>query len=271
MSLHAEFSYLLPMQDKPYTYLYPPPAGIERETARYQSCLCEVRDARQGPETSLDVEGFRLVEQRSEVADFFDWAEVKSLYYRECATLARQLTGARLAIVFDHLVREREAGRPALGFGRADDGSPPAAVGRVHNDYTAASGRRRLGMQCPGMDGDTWDGRFSILNIWRPLVGEVLDTPLGVCDASSVASEDLVATDIHYPSRSGEIYLCTHAQGHRWHYYPRMRRDEALVFKSFDSAADVASFTPHAAFDLPQVPPDAPLRKSIETRVLLIY
>lgn len=271
MSITADFSYLQPMQEKPRTYLHQPPAGIERENARYASHACRVNDARQVRDTGLDVEGFRLLAERSEVADFLDWHEVRETYYRECADIVRRLTGARVAIVFDHLVRAREPGRPALGFGREGDGNKPAAVGRVHNDYTDASGRRRLGVQCPGMDGMSWEGRFAILNLWRPLVSEVLDTPLGICDARSVSQDDLVASDIHYKDRSGEIYLATHSPQHRWYYYPKMTRDEVLVFKSFDSAQDVARFTPHAAFDEPEIPPDAPLRRSIELRVLVIY
>jgi hypothetical protein len=51
-----------------------------------------------------------------------------------------------------------------------------------------------------------------------------------------------------------------------------MDRHEALVFKQYDSqVSGVARFTPHAAFDLPDVPADAPLRESIEIRCLVTY
>ncbi|WP_367162277.1 hypothetical protein [Methylibium sp.] len=51
-----------------------------------------------------------------------------------------------------------------------------------------------------------------------------------------------------------------------------MDRGEALVFKQFDSDPEVAArFTPHAAFDLPDAPPDAPLRESIEVRCLVTF
>ena len=121
------------------------------------------------------------------------------------------------------------------------------------------------------MQAERWNGRFAILNLWRPLVEQVLDTPLAMCDARSVTPDALVASDIHYQARSGEIYLVTHQPGHRWRYYPRMGRDEVLVFKSYDSAEDVARYTPHAAFDEPDVPPDAPPRRSIEARVLVVF
>jgi hypothetical protein len=49
-----------------------------------------------------------------------------------------------------------------------------------------------------------------------------------------------------------------------------MTRDEVLIFKQFDSAA-AARYTPHAAFEHPLAPPDAPPRVSIEIRCLLVY
>jgi hypothetical protein len=51
-----------------------------------------------------------------------------------------------------------------------------------------------------------------------------------------------------------------------------MRREEALVFKVFDSATDGrARFTPHASFDDPATPPGAPPRQSIEARTLAFF
>jgi len=41
-------------------------------------------------------------------------------------------------------------------------------------------------------------------DIWRSIAGPVLDTPLAVCDARSVAAGDLVVSEIRYPTRSGE-------------------------------------------------------------------
>jgi len=53
-------------------------------------------------------------------------------------------------------------------------------------------------------------------------------------------------------------------------YQPAVAR--ALVFKQYDSQVNgVAGFTPHSAFDLPDIPPDAPLRQSIEIRCLVTY
>jgi hypothetical protein len=216
---------------------------------------------------STEREGFELREARSAVRDFRDDEAVKRLYYPEVARLALEATGARHAYVFDHQVRRREADRAPLTFGRHGDGRQPGAAGRVHNDYTDASARRRLAV--------LWRGsphrRFAILNVWRSIGGPVLDTPLAVCDARSVAPQDLVTSDVHYPGRSGEIHLVQHSPRHAWHYFPRMDRHEALVFKQYDSSEASARYVPHAAFDLSDIPPHAPLRESVEARCLVVY
>ena len=49
-------------------------------------------------------------------------------------------------------------------------------------------------------------------------------------------------------------------------------RDEALVFKVYDSEKDGrARFTPHTSFDDPATPSGAPPRQSIEARALAFF
>jgi hypothetical protein len=51
-----------------------------------------------------------------------------------------------------------------------------------------------------------------------------------------------------------------------------MDRDEALVFKVYDSATDGrARFTAHSAFDDPTSPPNAAPRESIEMRTIAFF
>ena len=51
-----------------------------------------------------------------------------------------------------------------------------------------------------------------------------------------------------------------------------MQRNEALVFKCYDSEKDGrARWTAHAAFEDPTSPPDAPPRESIEIRTLALF
>jgi hypothetical protein len=51
-----------------------------------------------------------------------------------------------------------------------------------------------------------------------------------------------------------------------------MRRDEALVFKVYDSSKDGrARWSAHTAFDDPTAPPHARPRESIEIRTLAFF
>lgn len=269
----ARLGYLATSARRPVNYMYDPPDGVAKENCEYDFREVRIADGRRlTAATSVHVEGFGLWSAPSSVVDFQDQDEIARTYYAECVELACTATGGSSAFVFDHLLRKRETGRPPLTFGRSGDGRQPGSVGRVHNDYTDTSGQRRLGLVFPDAERAATVRRFCVVNIWRSVKGPIVDTPLAVCDARTVSARDLVASDIRYPDRTGEIYLFEHSDRHRWYYYPEMDRHEALVFKQYDSqVSGVARFTPHAAFDLPDIPSDAPLRESIEVRCLVVF
>lgn len=265
----GSLAYLVPQAEKPYQYMYTPMPGIVRENCRYEQRICDIVDARALPAPmSLESNGFELFDLPSQVSDFYDPVALADTYFGELEELACALTGGARAIVFDHQLRMREPGRPPLTFGRHGDGAKPAAVGRVHIDYSEASGKRRLALTIPTAAPEQ---PFVILNFWRPILHPAIDTPLAVCDAQSIAPEQLVAANILYPKRTGEIYLATYSPRHRWYYYPAMAPGEVLVFKHYDSrTAALTRGTAHCAFDDPTTPPDAPLRRSIEVRCLVL-
>jgi hypothetical protein len=264
--------YVEPGPDAPWQLMYEPPAGEPVTNCTFHQTPVLIRDLRAvAPRLSLDREGFELWDAPSSVRDFRDRESAEPAYVDEVIELALAATGARRALVFDQQLRRREAGRPAPTFGRHGDGRSPAAVGRVHNDYTKASGPRRAHAVLASHALAAPRGRFAIVNVWRSIKGAIVDTPLAVVDARSVDATDLVATEIRYVDRRGELHLVRANPLHRWGYFSTMDRDDALVFKQFDSLSGAACFVPHAAFDLPQVPPEAPLRESIEARVLVLY
>ena len=272
-SVEAGLSYLKHTNERPYNYMYEPPEGIPRQNCEYEQHWMRIADARSSsPRPSVHREGFELRDAPSAVIDFLDEEAIGSVYYKEMAELACVVTGAKRAYVFDHQVRKRESGRPALTFGRQDDGAKPAAAGRIHNDYSEESGRKRLARLLDDPGAAAAVERYSIVNIWRSIRGPVLDTPLALCDARTVSAADLVASEVRYRTRTGEIYLMEYSPRHQWSYFSAMDRHEALVFKQYDSqVSGVARYTPHAAFDHPDTPPDAPLRESIEIRCLVVY
>jgi len=128
--------------------------------------------------------------------------------------------------------------------------------------------RSLLGNEAPAL----LQRRFSIINVWRPILGPLQDAPLAICDASTVRPDQLVATDILYPDRLGQIYYVTEDPHHRWYYLPKMRSDEVWLFKSYDSdEAGRARFAPHTAFENPCVSGEIIPRQSIELRAFAFY
>lgn len=269
----ANMSYVRPTNERPHSYAYQPPQGLPWESHEYETHFVSIRDARHELiQPSIDREGFQLINAPTEVVDFMDEEEVKSTYYKEARDLVLSVTHAKEAYVFDHLVRRRDPHEVALSFGKRRIDAPAPANGRIHNDYTETSGRRRLPLAIVDANVSSKVKRFSIVNVWRSIRGPVLDTPLALCDARTVNASDLVVCDVRYESRTGEIYLSSFSESHRWSYFSKMDLDEALIFKQYDSQVNgVTRFTPHAAFDHPDTPRGTPPRESIELRCLVTY
>jgi len=169
-------------------------------------------------------------------------------------------------LVFDHTVRRRVWG----GIDRSA-GTPRQPVTVVHNDYTIDSGPQRVRDLMGDEAGELLNHRFEIVNVWRPIRGPLRDAPLAVCDATTVAFTDFVASDLVYRDRTGEIYRVKYNPAHRWFYAPEMQADEALLIKCYDSATDKAQFTAHSAFEDPTAPADVLPRESIELRTLVFH
>jgi len=266
--IEAALRYLEPMSDKPRSLEYEPPPGVPRTTAVYRDHTVTIRDVRPvASSLSLERQGFQVVTAASSVQDFRDEEAVRTRYYEETVSLLEELTGASRVVVFDHTIRRRIPGAADRAAG-----TPRQPVPRVHNDYTVKSGPQRVRDLLGEDANDLLRRRFSVINVWRPIRAPIQDAPLAVADAQSVDSDDLVATDLVYPDRTGEIYYVKFNPSHRWFYAPAMRRDEVMLIKCFDSADDGrARFVPHSAFVDPTTPADAPPRESIELRTLVFY
>jgi len=109
------------------------------------------------------------------------------------------------------------------------------------------------------------------VNAWRPLSEPIRVSPLALADGSSVPEDDLVACDLVYPDRTGEIFELSNNPAHRWYYFPEMRRTETVLIKGYDSMENgPVRFTPHSAFTHPDEHPGLPPRRSIEFRAVLM-
>jgi hypothetical protein len=211
---------------------------------------------------SLNREGFALRRHATAVANFFDPAEVRSTYYPEVEQLLKDATGATRAFAFEHDVRCVATAERRVRGARE-------AVKVVHDDYTAKSAPERAHLYLPDEAEALLQGPYAVINVWRPIKGPVLDTPLAVCDARTIAEEDLLPTE---QGVKHEVYLFNFSLSHRWYYFSAMSTSEVLLLKCFDSRFDgCARITAHSAFDLPAGSSQTASRQSIEVRALVFF
>jgi len=144
----------------------------------------------------------------------------------------------------------------------------------VHCDFTPAQAYESVrGAFSDEKAAEIWkERRVQIIQVWRPLSGPVVDWPLGVCDTSSVdESLDLVATDNVWSHSVAETYTLFHNPNHSWYFVSNQTSEDVLLFKGFDNAKGIASFCPHAAFELDQIDEVTKPRESVECTVLLVH
>lgn len=278
----------------------------EREVLVHNGRLLEGAGRR-----TVEVNGFELLHRQLEVddLDFFLHQPIVEHYYRQCAQIVQETTGATEVHAFDHNVRSAVGKQSKQRISGGQQVQGPGHL--VHGDYTLTSGPQRLrDLAKPPGQNDTLratldegqsllepqridqllndHGRFAIINVWRNIANEPVAThPLALCDAQSVQPADLVVFEIHYQDRVGENYFAKHSPGHRWYYYPEMTRNEVLLIKQWDSAGsfarsqgckadsslgeDPCTFSFHSAFNERCTPPNAPQRWSIEVRCVALY
>ena len=214
---------------------------------------------------SLEQNGFLLVEHKTKVADFFDPRQLESVYYPEIEQLIKRESGASRVVIFDHTLRSGDEAERETKLIREP-------VMSAHNDYTEWSGPNRVREFLPDEAEELLTRRFAIVQVWRAIDQPILANPLALADAGSVAMDDLVVAERRYPHRVGQTYRLKYNANHRWYYFPEMHRDEAIVFKVYDSVSDGrARFTPHTSFADPHTPAGAPPRQSIEVRAFAFF
>ena len=151
----------------------------------------------------------------------------------------------------------------------------PAPSRQVHNDHTVNSAPRRVRDHLGAEAEELLKHRFGIVNVWRPIRGPVLNSPLALCDARSFTDDDLIASDLVYAHVRGETSRVAYNPGR---HAPlgtisrKMQTDEVLfLIRVHDSANDGrARLSFHTSFENP-LTPGAPPRESIEVRTLVFF
>jgi hypothetical protein len=266
-TIRARFNYIVDTGVPPVRYIDWPEMEHKAVPPQYRPHEMTIRDGRPLRNTfHLDVHGFVFVDHATRVENFMDEAERARVYDAEVQALIRKHSGASEVVVFDHTLR-------ASDDETRGSSSIRPTVKSVHNDYTESSAPRRLREIVGDAEAERrFRKRFAIIQVWRPIRGKVLIDPLAICDGRSIPQKGFIRVERRYPYRTGEVYHISHNPAHEWYYFPEMTRDEALVFKVFDSDAAMPSrFTAHSAFDDPATPADAPPRESIETRTFAFF
>lgn len=213
----------------------------------------------------LDRNGFRFVRHDTKVADFYDEDTIKRVYYPEMEALIKAESGAKRVVVFDHTLRTADDALREVKQIRE-------VVRRVHNDYTEWSAPQRVRDILPDEAEELLKRRFAIIQTWRPIRHPVETFPLALADAQTLSPADMIVSERRAAGRIGQTYAIKYNPAHKWYWFPRMRREEAYVFKVFDSEKDGrARWTAHTAFEDPTSPPNARPRESIEIRTLAFF
>lgn len=265
-TIEATLNYVVNNGEKIFTYTGEPGSDDKQTSGTRDPHKVTIRNGRGFTgRFALERDGFHFVRHDTRIADFFNEDEVRRVYYPEMEALVKAEIGASRVVVFDHTLRTADDDERASRKIREP-------VSRVHNDYTEWSAPQRVRDLLPQEADDLLKRRFAIVQVWRAIRNPVETFPLAICDARSLSPDDLVVSERRYPNRVGQTYAITYNPEHAWYWFPLMRRNEALVFKVYDSLRDGrARWTAHTAFEDPTAPPDARPRESIEIRTLAFF
>lgn len=226
---------------------------------------------------SVDKEGFELHEFDPSFKSFDLEGEVVKNFYPQVIDFVKRNTGAKLVVVFDHTIRKRlpqeqmQFKKPSAIYEQQTTVKRPAVL-VVHSDYTVASGPKRVREVMKDQADDLLKSRVAFFNVWKPLYRKVEELPLAMIDATTQQPGDLINWELRYADRTGEIYALRYSPEHKWHYFPGMTADQALLLKTYDSENDGrCKFMGHSAFEDPLSLPNAQPRESIEVRTMAFF
>jgi hypothetical protein len=251
-SVEARLNFHGQAEGRTYLYTYAPPPGVPALNGSRESRKVRVWNGWHAGDLSLDTYAFQVGTCPTKFTDWDDHDGVRRHYYPEVEAHVLAVTGGKRAIVFDHNVR---CNAKADHRTWANTNRYARTASWAHNDYTVLSGSKRAAE----LLGTEPSGRYAYVNLWRPILEPLRDSPLAVCDGRTIDPADLETAALIYPERQGQYYLFRHNPGQTWFYFPEMRRDEALFLKCMDSAEDGRTrFSAHTAFEDPSAPAGSP-------------
>lgn len=266
----ATLNFYSPPEDnsKPYNNVDPNPDQPPRNygSVSHNATIHDIRGHE--AEYSLDKDAFQVILNVPESVEkeFVDDTSIKANYYPEVEKLLLDnIPGSNRIYIFDHTIR------------RSKPDSPRQPVNMVHIDQTAKSVAKRVERYFPDEAEKLLQGRYRIVNVWRPLNKKPVESnPLSFASTSSLQDTDVVPIEHRYQKTGyvGETAGIKHNSTQRWHYISGMTGNERLFLECFDSeslkqGSKIGGRVPHTAFVDPRSPADAEGRESIEVRALV--
>ena len=258
--VQSKLTFYKPPEDgsAPWNYVEQPPEGWPQRNYGEDQHEITIHDIRgREKEFDMNVNGFGTASGiESKEKDFTDDEAIKKNYYPEVEQLVLdKVPGAKRVFIFDHTVR------------RSDPNAKRAPVNRAHVDQTQKSANMRVDYHIGDEAEELKKGRVRLINVWRPLNGPVVASPLAYADSRTVPDNYTVPVEHRYPHRTGETAGVRYAESGKWHYWSGMKNDERIFLQCYDSRDGAR--TPHSAFVDPRTKEDWPGRESIEVRTLV--
>jgi hypothetical protein len=244
----------------------------------------DIHDGRAADLPGWQTCGFERFDDASAMTDWTDDVEIATVHYPEAEALARTLTGFDHALVADHVKRNAEDAK------RAREQQPVRLVhsdfaddyeAHVRRNWRTVKGRGAAALARNGITGDDIASakRIVMLQLWRNLGAPKMDLPVAWCDARTVGRDEMVPFRYNGYVAGADAFDAVAIAApdapdrHRWYAFPSLTADEVVVFRTYDTdmvPAGTTYFTPHSAFNDPDVAPGSPPRFSVELRLVCV-
>ncbi|KAK2780351.1 7alpha-cephem-methoxylase p8 chain related protein [Colletotrichum kahawae] len=267
--VRATLNFFAPPEDgsAPYNTIVPEGLPGRNYSDDVQEALLHDIRGREA-EFDLDQDAFAVIRNQppSTEKDFVDDDSIKQNYYPELEKLLLEhVPGSNRVLFFDHTIR------------RADPKANRNPVTRVHIDQTPVSADQRVKKHLPEEADKLLAGRYRIINVWRPLNKNPVESfPLGFASSSTLDDADIVPIEHRYSNGyTGQTAGIKFSPSQKWYYLSGMTGDERLLLECFDSeglrdgTGVQGGRLAHTAFVDPRTRPDAEGRESIEVRALV--
>eukprot|EP01084_Bolivina_argentea_P081718 147951_1 len=261
------------------------PSKYNNNIGKYDLCTSMVKhkilNAR-NLSCKLHSHGFELIHQVTKLStnDFYKNPNkiIENIYYKEIEQIIKLLTNTEFVETTHHQIRSK-GDKPKDVTIRV---SKPEHT--VHCDYTPHNALNALKIALPNISKkynnciDFSKGRYAMINVWRNIsdINDIQNDHLAVCDGRSIIyPDDCLKYEVLTRSQKHieAYYLSDHYQHlHKWYYFPRMNKNELLVFIQYDSDFTVPSrFGFHTAIKDPNISDKCVPRESIEARLIAFF